>query len=296
MVQPEKVIPPVLHYLSPLHCPSLSFVTWPQRHTVVTFCMKKCQHGALSALFLNRILMSWALFLYLTHCFPHSHWEAWQNVSTESLGAISAWFYVHNKFAGLFSLLFKKKKYIFLTRLICCLVSEKKTARWGARKRREAVIDCLLVCDLFHMKHTWHSCQRFLFAPFLVSFTLLITLLISDAIKCFTVCALAQGSGGVARVALYQGKHAACLTTHITLLLCHYNSAPLKLEHLGTLTTPPPALCSPAYKKSVLLVAKTNPISQWHSCILLNLMHVLQFSLQFTQWLFFPHLLPDTCY
>lgn len=86
-----------------------------------------------------------------------------------------------------------KKKYIFLTRLICCLVSEKKTARWGARKRREAVIDCLLVCDLFHMKHTWHSCQRFLFAPFLVSFTLLITLLISDAIKCFTVCALAQG-------------------------------------------------------------------------------------------------------
>lgn len=189
-----------------------------------------------------------------------------------------------------------KKKYIFLTRLICCLVSEKKTARWGARKRREAVIDCLLVCDLFHMKHTWHSCQRFLFAPFLVSFTLLITLLISDAIKCFTVCALAQGSGGVARVALYQGKHAACLTTHITLLLCHYNSAPLKLEHLGTLTTPPPALCSPAYKKSVLLVAKTNPISQWHLCILLNLMHVLQFSLQFTQWLFFPHLLPDTCY
>lgn len=192
MVQPEKVIPPVLHYLSPLHCPSLSFVTWPQRHTVVTFCMKKCQHGALSALFLNRILMSWALFLYLTHCFPHSHWETWQNVSTESLGAISAWIYVHNKFAGLFSLLFKKNTF-FLTRLICCLVSEKKTARWGARKRREAVIDCLLVCDLFHMKHTWHSCQRFLFAPFLVSFTLLITLLISDAIKCFTVCALAQG-------------------------------------------------------------------------------------------------------
>lgn len=167
MVQPEKVIPPVLHYLSPVHCPSLSFVTWPQRHTVVTFCMKKCQHGALSALFLNRILMSWALFLYLTHCFPHSHWETWQNVSTESLGAISAWFYVHNKFAGLFSLLFKKKtKHFFWQDWFVVLYQRKKTARWGARKRREAVIDCVLVCDLFHMKHTWHSCQRFLFAHF----------------------------------------------------------------------------------------------------------------------------------
>lgn len=176
--------------------------------------------------------------------------------------------------------------------LLSCI--REKPARWGARKRREAVIDCLLVCDLFHMKHISHSCQLFLFAHFSSLFHS-VDYSISDAIKCFTVCALAQGSGGVARVALHQGKHAACMTTHITLLLCHYNSAPLKLEHLGTLSTPPPALCSPAYKKSVLLVAKTKPISQWHSCSLLNLMHVLQFSLQFTQWLFFPHLLPDTC-
>lgn len=40
---------------------------------------------------------------------------------------------------------------------------------------------------------------------------------ISDAIKYFTVCALAQSSGGIARVALHQGKHAALMTTRITL-------------------------------------------------------------------------------
>lgn len=70
--------------------------------------------------------MSWALFLYLTHCFPHSHWETWQNVSTESLGAISAWIYVHNKFAGLFSLLFKKKKNFFDKIDLLSCIREKK--------------------------------------------------------------------------------------------------------------------------------------------------------------------------
>lgn len=60
----------------------------------------------------------------------------------------------------------KKKIHFFWQDWFVVLYQRKKTARWGARKRREAVIDCVLVCDLFHMKHTWHSCQRFLFAHF----------------------------------------------------------------------------------------------------------------------------------
>lgn len=77
---------------------------------------------------------------------------------------------------------------------------------------------------------------------------------ISNAFKSFTVCAVAVSSGGSARVTLHQGKHAALMTTCITPPWCHYNSAPLKLELLGTLTTQQPPtfqLCVRQFKNSV---------------------------------------------
>lgn len=76
--------------------------------------------------------------------------------------------------------------------------------------------------------------------------------------------------GGTSQVKFCQSEHAALMTTCITPPWCHRNSAPLKLERLGTLTTPQSprslALCPRFQKQYVLLVAKTNRISLQHSC------------------------------
>lgn len=53
--------------------------------------------------------------------------------------------------------------------------------------------------------------------PVALSPLLSFDLSISNAIKCFTVCALAVSSGGTARVAFHQDEHAALMTTCITL-------------------------------------------------------------------------------
>lgn len=110
--------------------------------------------------------------------------------------------------------------------------------------------------------------------------------------------------GGTSQVKFCQSEHAALMTTCITPPWCHRNSAPLKLECLGTLTTPqsPRSLAlRPRFQKQyVLLVAKTNRISLQHSvsfCLidLLGPAQVQWLSCTLTERdLAVSHLLPNT--
>ena len=161
-----------------------------------------------------------------------------------------------------------------LLRMLICGLSSKINS-WDCRSTlarcipqekegEKAVIDWLLMDYLFRLKPFLQPCQYFPCS--LSSFDLSI----SKSMKWFTVCALSVSSGGTARVTLHQGEHAALMTTCITLPWCHYNSAPLKSEPLGTLTAqqPPTLQLNVRYvgKLFVLLVAKTKKISQWHLC------------------------------
>ena len=116
------------------------------------------------------------------------------------------------------------------------------------------------------------TCLRLLpvfpLSPFSVSFFLLsFPFDLSIYLKCYlmfsppSVPMHAVSLVGTSRLALHQGKHAALMTTCVTLHWCHHNSAPpLKLERLGTLTTqqhPPHPPPHPSLSSSVVTSSKT---------------------------------------
>lgn len=163
------------------------------------------------------------------------------------------------------------------------------------KEGEKAVIDWLLTDYLFRLKPFLQLCQYFPCS--LSSFDLSI----SKSMKCFTICALSVSSGGTARVTLHQGEHAALMTTCITLPWCHYNSAPLKSELLGTLTTqqPPTHQLNVCYVENCLFFwlpkqrkfLSDSRVALWNKPLEARPHRVIQLC----EWSPSSHLLPDTC-